>query len=84
MFKAKFHVSCGLQCNSAILLDIDWNFATEDNASTTGLMDRYYMPAHEDFPPVPTFSFINLALMKYTTEMKKSAFVFYKHYSRFF
>ena len=32
------------------------------------------MPAQEDFPPVPTFSFTNLALIKDTTEMKKSAF----------
>ena len=32
------------------------------------------MPAQEDFPPVPTFAFTNLALIKDTTEMKKSAF----------
>ena len=32
------------------------------------------MPVQEDFPPVPTFSFTNLALIKDTTEMKKSAF----------
>ena len=34
------------------------------------------MPAREDFPPVPTFSFTNLALIKYTTEMKKVPFSF--------
>ena len=34
------------------------------------------MPAHEDFPPVPTFAFTNLALIKYTTEMKKVPFSF--------
>ena len=34
------------------------------------------MPAQEDFPPVPTFAFTNLALIKDTTEMKKSAFFF--------
>ena len=31
-------------------------------------------PAEGDFPPVPTFSFTNLALIKDTTETKKSAF----------
>ena len=36
------------------------------------------MPAHEDFPPVPTFSFTNLALIKYTTEMKKVLLSFIK------
>ena len=32
------------------------------------------MPAQEDFPPIPTFSFTNLTLIKDTTEVKKSAF----------
>eukprot|EP00731_Ephydatia_muelleri_P002631 Em0001g2631a len=33
-------------------------------------------PAEGDFPPVPTFSFTNLALIKDTTETKKSAFFY--------
>ena len=32
------------------------------------------MPVQEDFPPIPAFSFTNFALIKDTTEMKKSAF----------
>ena len=32
------------------------------------------MPVQEDFPPVPNFSFTNLALIEDITEMKKSAF----------
>ena len=32
------------------------------------------MPVQVDFPPIPTFAFTNFALIKDTTEMKKSAF----------
>ena len=35
---------------------------------------EHIMPVQEDFPPIPTFSFTNFALIKDTTEMKKSAF----------
>ena len=34
------------------------------------------MPAKEDFPPHPAFTFTNLALIKETSEMKKSDFFF--------
>ena len=37
---------------------------------------RNLRPAEGDFPPVPTFSFTNLALIKDTTETKKSAFFY--------
>eukprot|EP00731_Ephydatia_muelleri_P002612 Em0001g2612a len=48
-----------------------------DNASRS-LKGRYctLMPVQEDFPPVPTFTFTNLALIKDTTEVKKGAFFF--------
>ena len=48
-----------------------------DDSSWTGdLKERYcnYKLAQDDFPPVPTYSFTNLALIKDTTETHKDAF----------
>ena len=49
-----------------------------ENAPTRTLKGRYrsYKPAQVDFPPVPTFSFTNLALVKDTTETHRGDFFF--------
>ena len=46
---------------------------------TTELKGRYrnHKPAQVDFPPVPTYSFTNLALVKDTTESHRGDFFYY-------